>query len=340
MAQLIIEGALKMTKIETVEIGRNKFVVGQKESETAQGHDLLVEVLAVSLNPVDLKHVESYQSGNQKIVGYDGVGTVIGIGEQVTNFQVGDQVYYVGTTTRAGSFQAEQLVDERLVAKKPAQLAAAEAAAFPLVSLTAYELLFEKFNFIPQAGANKGRSVLLINGAGGVGSVASQLAKWAGLTVYATASPKNFTWLTQHGVDVPVDYHAGQPNSLQQLADDQFDAIAVFYNIESYLPRLVQLAKPFGHIGTIVGTQKPVDIALLKNKALSFDWEFMFTKAREQYRMASQGQILSQVAELINSGELKSIKTKTYSGLNAANLNTASKLIATGHTVGKVTLTV
>ncbi|MCL5458851.1 zinc-binding dehydrogenase [Loigolactobacillus coryniformis] len=329
-----------MTTIKTIEIAQGQFIDGQKESELAQGHDLLVMVAAVSLNPVDLKHVATFKTGDLRIVGYDSAGTVIGVGEQVTDFQIGDQVYYAGTTTRDGSFQEAQLIDERLVAKKPAQLAVAEAAAFPLVSLTAYELLFEKFNFIAQAGANEGKSILLVNGAGGVGSVASQLAKWAGLTVYATASPRNFDWLIQHGVDVPVDYHAGQPNSLDQFADNQFDAVAVFYSIESYLPRMVELAKPFGHIGTIVGTQKPIDIALLKNKALSFDWEFMFTKAREQYRMASQGQILSQITDLLATGDLKSITTKTYQGLNAANLNAASELLAAGHTVGKITLIV
>ncbi|MFC6169997.1 zinc-binding alcohol dehydrogenase family protein [Loigolactobacillus jiayinensis] len=329
-----------MAQIKTIEIGDNKFIDGYKERETAHGYDLLVELAAVSLNPVDLKKQETYQAGAPKILGFDGVGTILAVGEQVTNFKIGEQVYYAGTTTRDGSLQEQQLIDARLVAKKPAQLTVAEAAAFPLVSLTAYELLFEKFHFIPEAGANQGQAILIINGAGGVGSVASQLAKWAGLTVYATASPRNFNWLTQNGVAFPVDYHTDQAHSLAQLPANQFDAIAVFYDITSYLPRLVELAKPFGHIGTIVGVPQPLDITALKNKALSFDWEFMFTKSLEQYRMASQGQILQRVADLIDQGGLKSICTKTYHGLNAANLNAASHLIAAGHNVGKITLTV
>ncbi|MFD0896393.1 zinc-binding alcohol dehydrogenase family protein [Loigolactobacillus binensis] len=329
-----------MTQIKTIEVGTSEFLAGTKAQETPQDRDLLIQLAAVSINPVDLKKLATYQAGAPKILGFDGVGTVLATGAAVKDFLVGDQVYYAGTTARDGSFQAEQLIDARLVAKKPTNLTATEAAAFPLVSLTAYELLFEKFNFIPKAGANKGKSVLLVNGAGGVGSVASQLAKWAGLTVYATASPRNFDWLEQHGVDFPVDYHAGQSNSLAQFAADQFDAIAVFYSIESYLLRLVELTKPFGHIGTIVGTQRPIDIGALKNKALSFDWEFMFTKSLAQYRQASQGQILKQVAALLDAGTLRSITTKTYQGLTAGNLNAASELLKTGHNVGKITLTV
>ncbi|WP_316496336.1 alcohol dehydrogenase catalytic domain-containing protein, partial [Enterococcus faecium] len=142
-----------------------------------------------------------------RILGFDGVGKVVAVGDEVQKFSVGDRVFYAGTTTRAGSNQEYQLVDERIAALAPKNLSDEEAAVLPLTSLTAYELLFEKFGLIPEENANRGKKILVINGAGGVGSILNQLAHWAGLEVYATASPKNFEWLKKTGVDYPIDYH-------------------------------------------------------------------------------------------------------------------------------------
>lgn len=157
---------------------------------------MLVKVQAVSVNPVDTKLRQTARTSNAlRVLGFDAVGEVAAVGNEVENFKVGDHVFYAGTTTRHGSNQEYQIVDERIVALAPEKLTKEEAASLPLTSLTAYELLFDKFNIVPQKDSAKGKSILVINGAGGVGSILNQLAKWAGLEVFATSNPKNFDWL-------------------------------------------------------------------------------------------------------------------------------------------------
>lgn len=323
---------------KVIKIENHKFVDAEVDDIKATGNDLLVEVKAVSINPADARKVEHLKPNRPNIVGYDGLGKIIQMGSNVENFEVGDVVYYAGSNIRPGSFQEQQLVDARLVAKVPQTLSIDQSVGFPLVSLTAYEILFEKFRFKAEKNANKGKKILIINGAGGVGSVASQLAKWAGLTVYATASPKNFEWLKSHGADFPIDYHTDSDNSLQKLSDNSFDATVCFYDISDYLSDLIRLTKPFGHIGTIVGVNRPIDITALQRKSLSFDWELMFTKSAENYHMESQGEILKKITNLIDSNQLKRIDTKTIVGINATGVNEALKLLNTGHNVGKITL--
>ncbi|MFD1418699.1 zinc-binding alcohol dehydrogenase family protein [Companilactobacillus keshanensis] len=327
-----------MSKRRVVKIEHHEFVDDVESGQEVKGLDLLVKVQAASINPADARKVEHLNPLRPKVVGYDGLGTILEKGEQVDDFEVGDVVYYAGSNLRAGSFQEKQLIDSRIVARMPKKLTEAQAVGFPLVSLTAYEMLFEKFKFVSEENANKGKKILIINGAGGVGSIASQLAKWAGLSVYATSSPKNFSWLKSHGVDHPIDYHADSNNSLQNLNDSSFDATVCFYDISSYLSEMIRLTKPFGHIGTIVGVNGPLDITSMQKKSLSFDWELMFTKAAEDYRVSTQGRILNKITDLIDSGILRRIDTETIEGINADNLNKALKLLQTGHNVGKITL--
>ncbi len=175
------------------------FIDEKEQIPVPSSRDLLVKVNAVSVNPVDTKLRQDNGIRNAlRILGFDGVGKVVAVGDEVQKFSVGDRVFYAGTTTRAGSNQEYQLVDERIVALAPKNLSDEEAAALPLTSLTAYELLFEKFGLTPEENANRGKKILVINGSGGVGSILNQLAHWAGLEVYATASPKNFEWLKKN----------------------------------------------------------------------------------------------------------------------------------------------
>ncbi|WP_125712866.1 alcohol dehydrogenase catalytic domain-containing protein [Companilactobacillus kedongensis] len=327
-----------MSKRRVVKIENHKFVDDIEDSQEVHGLDLLVKIQAVSINPADVRKVEHLNPSRPKIVGYDGLGTILEKGERVTDFEVGDVVYYAGSNLRNGSFQEEQLIDSRLVSRTPKNLTPEQAVGFPLVSLTAYEMLFEKFGFVPEENVNKGKRILIINGAGGVGSIAGQLAKWSGLSVYATSSPKNFDWLESHGVDHSIDYHVDSDNFLRILDDSSFDATVCFYDISSYLPEMIRLTKPFGHIGTIVGVDGPLDITPMQRKSLSFDWELMFTKAAEDYQVSTQSKILSKVTDLIDSGILKRIDTKTITGINADGLNQALDLLQTGHNVGKITL--
>lgn len=300
--------------------------------------DILVHVKAVSVNPVDTKLRQISKKQNVlRVLGFDGVGKVVSVGSAVKKFKTGDTVYYAGTTKRSGSNQEYQLVDERIAALAPVNISIEEAAALPLTALTAYELLFEKFGLIPQENGNQGQSILVINGAGGVGSILNQLAHWAGVTVYATASPKNFDWLKKMGADYPIDYHQDIVESLKNLGVEEVDYIAVLHDIVPYFDPLSELIKPFGHIGTIVETQHEIPINRVKNKSVSFDWEYMFAKTDYSYKMETQGEILKLIADLCEQGKLISTLNKVYNdGINSDNLKQATKIVESGHTNGKV----
>ncbi|WP_430607960.1 zinc-binding alcohol dehydrogenase [Enterococcus sp. AZ170] len=302
--------------------------------------DLLIKVKAVSVNPVDIKlRQDTLKRNALRVLGFDAVGEVVAIGEEVEKFELGDRVFYAGTTTRAGSNQEYQAVDERIVALAPKTLSDEEAAALPLTSLTAYELLFEKFGLIPEENANQGKSILVINGAGGVGSILNQLAHWAGLTIYATSSPENFEWLKKIGVDYPLDYHKDLRSSFRELGVLDVNHIAVLFDITRYLDQIRYLVKPFGHVGTIVGIHEPIDLSEWKNLSVSFDWEYVFAKTDHDYAIETQGQALGVIAELANKGKLTTTLSKVYSdGINAANLKRATKDVESGHMLGKVVI--
>lgn len=299
---------------------------------TPAADELLIKVIATSLNPVDLKR----QAITNTILGYDGYGEIMACGTAMTDWHAGQLVYYAGTTQKDGSFQNYQVVNAAICALAPTNLTASAVAGLPLVSLTAYELLFEQCHFPAQANANLGKKLLIINGAGGVGSIMSQLAKWAGFEVYATSSPSHFDWLTANRVDFPVDYHLTSTQStLADYPDQTFDAIAVLYDITDYLPEITRLIKPFGQVGTIVGTANPLALTPLKAKSVTFSWEYMFTKTDYNYQTASQGQILQQVAELMTTGMLHPITTQVYHGLTVETFNTITTELMTGHFPGK-----
>lgn len=314
------------------------FIDQAAEMPIPESQDILVHVKAVSVNPVDTKlRQQSKKQKELRILGFDGVGAVVSVGSAVKKFKVGDMIYYAGTTKRSGSNQEYQLVDERIAALAPVNLRIEEAAALPLTALTAYELLFEKFGLIPQENGNQGQSILVINGAGGVGSILNQLAHWAGVTVYATASPKNFDWVQKMNVDHPIDYHQDIVGRLKNLGVEQVDYIAVLHDIVPYFEPISKLIRPFGHIGTIVETQQEIPVNRVKNKSVSFDWEYMFTKTDYAYKMETQGEILALIAKLCDQGKLVSTLNKVYKdGINADNLKQATAAVESGHTSGKV----
>ncbi|PWF99869.1 zinc-binding alcohol dehydrogenase family protein [Levilactobacillus bambusae] len=301
-------------------------------------HDVLVEVKAVSVNPVDTKLRAGAPSQKEPLIlGFDAVGIVVKTGSNTTKFSKGDRVWYSGTTKRPGSNEAYQAVDERLVAKAPRSLTDEAAAAMPLTSITAYELLFEKMGANFGQLANPGKTLLIVNGAGGVGSVLSQLAKWAGFTVIATASPANFDWLRANGVDQPIDYHDDLETQVQGLGHHFVDAAVILYDVPSYYDAVTKLVAPGGHIGAIVGTQAKLNMEQLKSKSLSLDWEYMFAKGDFDFRMETQGEALRQIAQLVDNNFVHTTLSRTIdSGLNAKNLREAHQVVEEGHVVGKV----
>jgi NADPH2:quinone reductase len=301
-------------------------------------HDVLVKIHAVGVNPVDTK-VRAMQAElleTPRILGWDASGVVVEVGEAVSRFRVGDPVYYAGDITRPGCNAQYQCVDARLVAHKPQRLSFEEAAAMPLTTLTAWEG-FERMNL--QAG----RSLLILGGAGGVGSIAIQLAKQAGCFVIATASrPETVQWCRDLGADAVIDHRGDIIAQCKELGYPTVDAIANFVNTDSYWDVMGELIAPLGEFFLIVEPKTNLRLGdPLKAKCVSIHWEFMFARAKFQTPdMARQGEILLQASEWFDAGILRHTMT-TYGGeLSSATLREAHALLESGRAVGKMVMSV
>lgn len=308
-----------------------------------QGQDLLVGVQAVSVNPVDTKLRRSGKGENvpPRILGFDAAGTVLAVGPDVTAFEVGDEVYYAGDVTRPGCDAQLQLVDERLVGRKPTTLDFAEAAALPLTTLTAWELLFQRMPYQLDGRRNVGRTLLVIGGAGGVGSMAIQLGRHAGFTVVATASrEESRAWCRQMGAEHVIDHRQPLAPQLQALGIDQVDAAVNLADTDRYWQALGELLAPQGHVGLIVEPAGDLRIGdPYKAKCIGIHWEFMFARARFRTAdMIEQHRILTRAASLIDAGELRTPLTRRLGPINAANLRQAHRLLESGSTIGKLVL--
>lgn len=309
---------------------------------TPDAHDLLVRVEAVSVNPVDTKvrAPKPQVEAQPRVLGYDAAGVVEAVGSDVIDFQPGDAVYYAGDITRPGSNAQFQRVDARLAAHKPASLDFAQAAALPLTAITAWELLFQRMPYAFDGGG-EGNSLLVIAGAGGVGSIAIQLAKLAGFTVIATASRvQTVEWCKALGADHVIDHRQPLAPQLQSLGFDSVDAAINLADTDRYWDALGELLAPQGHIGLIVEPSGALKIGdPYKAKCIGIHWEMMF--ARPRFRtadMAEQGRILARVAELVDAGRLRGTLTDTLSPIDAANLREAHRRLESGRTVGKLVL--
>ncbi len=305
--------------------------------------DLLVRIEAVSVNPVDTKvrrskGVDVIES-SPRVLGWDAAGVVEAVGSAATLFKPGDEVFYAGDITRPGSNSEFHLVDERIVGHKPRTLSFAEAAALPLTAITAWEALFDRLGIDRNRG-NGGQSVLIIGGAGGVGSIAIQLAKLADLVVITTASrPKTREWVLSLSADKVLDHRQPLEPQLAAAGFGEVDFIANFNNTDAYWSVMAEIIRPQGHIVSIVENEKPLDLSLLKSKSATFVWEFMFTRSMFQTPdMEAQGQLLNQIAELVDSGKLRTTLTNPVSSINAANLRTAHAQIESGRSIGKIVL--
>jgi NADPH2:quinone reductase len=304
-------------------------------------HDLLVRIEAVAVNPIDTKLRAAVGDGDPpRQLGWDGAGVVAATGERVGRFRVGDAVMFAGDAGRAGCNAEAVLVDERLVGRKPARLSWAEAASVPLTGLTAWESLFERLDLDPTGGHGRGRSLLILGGAGGVGSIAIQLARRAGAVVIASASrPESAAWVRQLGADHVVDHHRPLAPQLAALGFKAVDRIANFSDTDTYWKVMAELIAPLGSIVAIVGNRHPLDLNLLKAKSVTFAWEFMFSRSQFQTAdMGRQGEILDRLAQLLEAGELRPTLGRTLSPINAANLEIAHAQLATGSTIGKIAL--
>jgi len=307
----------------------------------ATGHDLLVEIKAVSVNPVDVKIRANVAppSGELKVIGWDAAGIVKAVGPDVTLFQPGDEVFYAGSITRPGSNAEFHLVDERIVGRKPKTLDFAAAAALPLTSITAYEALFDRLK-VQDAVPGAAPSLLVIGGAGGVGSITIQIARaLTDLTVIATASrPETQEWVKELGAHHVIDH--SKPIAAQ-VADLGIGAPGFVFsttNTDQHLSEIVEVIAPQGRFA-LIDDPKVLDIMPFKRKAISVHWELMFTRPIfGTPDMIEQHKLLNRISELVDAGKIRTTLTDTVGTINAANLKKAHAMIETGKTKGKVVL--
>ena len=308
------------------------------EKPLPEGRDILVNVKAVAINPVDTKvrAPKDKVEETPRIIGYDASGVVEAVGPDVTLFKPGDEVYYAGDITRSGTNAEFHLVDERIVGRKPASLSHAEAAALPLTTITAYEAFFDRLR-IDRDGADAGQSLLIIGAGGGVGSIGIQLAKQAGLTVIATASRSETSdWVKSLGADHVVNHREDMVAQVQAIGIKHVDHIAIFNDMRHW-NTAVELIRPQGGIVSIDDTDLPMPMGGMKTKAASFHWEFMFARSMHQTPdMIEQHHLLSYVAGQIDAGNIKTTVSEVLSPINAANMREAHRLVETGQAKGKI----
>ena len=302
--------------------------------------DLIVRIHACAVNPVDTKVRKSLGETMQeapRILGWDAAGTVIEIGSDVRDFKIGDEVFYSGDLTRSGCNAELQAVDARLVAHKPRNWSFEEAAALPLVGITAWELLFERLGVSPD-GKDRGKAILIINGAGGVGSALIPLARDAGLTVIATASrPETIAWCQQLGAHHVISHREDMIAQSEALGFASYPFIANLHQPEIHWSATSQLIAPFGTLGLIVEPGETLNLGdPLKAKCVRIAWEFMAARAKFQSPdMHEQGRILAKIAKRCEAGKFPKIHTRVFDSLNVENLRTAHIAMEQGEAHGK-----
>jgi zinc-binding alcohol dehydrogenase family protein len=307
----------------------------------AHGRELLVEVHAVSVNPVDTKvrMRAAPPDGEWKVLGWDAAGIVRSTGSEASLFKPGDRVWYAGAINRAGSNSELQVVDERIVGRMPDSLDFAAAAAMPLTALTAWEMLFDRLAIKP-GKAFTGESLLIIGAAGGVGSMMIQLARrMTGLTVIATASrPETQAWVRDLGAHHVIDHHKSLTDELKRIGISNASYIVSLTHTDDHYAQIVEAIAPQGKFG-LIDDPAPIDVRLLKQKSVSVHWELMFTRSLfSTADMIAQHHILNEVAKAVDDGMLRTTLGDHFGSINAANLKRAHALIEAGRARGKIVL--
>ncbi|MDO6634951.1 zinc-binding alcohol dehydrogenase family protein [Pseudoalteromonas carrageenovora] len=309
------------------------------ETPAAHGHDILVEVKAVSVNPVDFKIRQAMPAadGEYKVIGWDATGVVKSVGENVSLFKPGDKVWYAGDITRSGSNAQFQLVDERIVGHMPSSLSYGEATALPLTSITAWELLFDRLNV---AKNDDSKSILVIGAAGGVGSIMVQLLKQrTKLNIIASASrPETISWLEDLGADTIVNHRNPLSEEFAAKNLSEVDYVVSLNNTEQHLPEIEKVVKPQGQFA-LIDDPETLNIVPFKNKSVSVHWELMFTRSLfKTDDMQEQHVILNNVATMIDQGLIKTTVGEHLGKINAANLRKAHQHLESQTAKGKVVL--
>lgn len=312
------------------------------ERPVASGRDLLVEVRAVSVNPTDWRSqmAKKPDDSSLTIAGRDVAGVVVETGPNCELFKVGDEVYYSGSNIRPGGFSEFHLVDERIVGSKPQSLDYAEAAALPLTTITAWEALYDRLGISKNPSDNEGKSILIIGAAGGVGSIATQLAKLAGLQVIATASrPESMEWTKANGADHVIDHRQPFEPQLKELGLHGVHYIFVLNSPDQHLNEMKKVILPQGKICSILPFEQPVDFGVFFAKSVTYVWELMFTRSMFQTDdMIEQHRLLDEVSHLVDSGKIRTTLKERLAPINAENMKEAFRKSLTGSMLGKIVL--
>jgi zinc-binding alcohol dehydrogenase family protein len=332
--------AIGYTKSRAIEDGES-LVDFEAPKPEPKGRDIRVAVKAVSVNPVDTKVRKraAPPEGDTKILGFDAAGVIDAVGAGVTLFKPGDEVFYAGSILRQGTNSEFHLVDERIVGRKPRTLSFTQAAALPLTSITAWELLFDRLSVRPGKSLDP-RTLLIVGGAGGVGSILIQLARrLTGLTVVATASrPESRTWCLELGAHAVIDHAKPMKEQIEQLKFPPVALIASLTSTDQHYKALAELIAPQGKFG-LIDDPPEFNVAVFKGKAVSIHWESMFTRSSfETPDMIAQHHLLNDVADLVDKGVLRTTLDQTFGAINAANLRRAHALIESGKSRGKIVL--
>lgn len=312
-----------------------------KDDAPLQPHDIRVKVEAVSVNPVDYKVASGVgaQNPGPVVLGWDAAGTVLEVGAKVTHLSVGDEVFYAGDITRDGSNCDKQVVDSRIAARKPKNLNFKEAAALPLTAITAWEAFFEGMRITPEK-TTAAQKLLVIGGAGGVGSVAIQLAKaLTKLTVVATASrPESAAWAKKMGADEIIDHRKGLANEAKR-AGLEFDYVLCTSGTDNYFADFAAITRPFGRIVSVVETNEKHDVGALMRKSIAFGWEFMFTRSMFQTPdIEEQHNLLARLAQLVEASKVQSTKNADLGPMTPESLEKAHGILKSGTAIGKIVL--
>lgn len=301
-------------------------------------NDLLVRIIAVGMNPVDTKVRRRMDA--DAVLGWDACGTVEQTGSDVIGFTEGQTVFYAGDITRPGCNSEYQLVDYRLAASAPAKISPEDAAAMPLTSITAWEALFDRLGCFPEAGGNGGTSILIIGGAGGVGSAAIQLARWSGMRVFATASrPETTQWCKKLGADAVLNHKNDLSAELRAAGAESVETIFCTTQMELHWQAMAECIAPQGRVVLIDDPVEMLDITVFKRKSVAVCWEFMFTRSMFATRdIGEQGNLLSSVARLLDEGALVSTRQKTLRGLTVENIRAMHLEQESGTMIGKQVL--
>lgn len=314
----------------------------EMEKPVPQARELLVKVNAIAVNPLDTKMRSPQDKVEEtvRILGWDAAGVVESVGSEANLFKAGDEVFYAGSFTQPGCNSEYHIVDERIVGAKPNNIDFSQAAAMPLTSITAWEALFDRLA-IDTNGTDAGKRLLIIGGAGGVGSVALQFAKQlAQLSVTVTCSrPESRAWCKELGADHIINHYLDIPEQVAELGVDGYEYILCLNDTDEHWFSMATVIAPQGKICSIVETAADVDLGALKSKSATFVWEFMFTRSMyETFDMVEQHQLLTKVSELLEAGKVKTTLNKILKPINAKNLKQAHAEIEARHTIGKIVL--